>query len=89
MYVLISNYLVPLEEVDKARDEHVAFLDGLLQQGKLVVAGRQDPPVGGLVVIDVDTEAEARAIMAHDPYVLRNLADYTFTGFKPSLGKIL
>jgi uncharacterized protein YciI len=88
VYVMISKYLVPLEEVDKARDEHLAFLDGLAQQGKLVVAGRQDPPVGGLVMLDADTEAEAQRLMADDPYIQRGLAEYTATGFRPSLGKL-
>ncbi|MEU4243871.1 YciI family protein [Actinoplanes sp. NPDC026619] len=85
---MISRYLVPLDEVDKAREEHLAFLDGLVQQGKLVVAGRQDPPVGGLVMIDATTEAEALELMAGDPYIQRGLAEYTATGFRPSLGKL-
>ena len=83
MYVMISKYLVPLDEVDQARDEHLAFLDGLAKQGKLVIAGRQDPPVGGLVMIDAATEAEARELMADDPYVVRGLAEYAATGFRP------
>jgi uncharacterized protein YciI len=87
VYVMISKYLVPLDEVDKARDEHLAFLEGLVQQGKLAIAGRQDPPVGGLLLLDVATEAEARELIADDPYVQRGLAEYTATGFKPSLGK--
>lgn len=88
MYVMISRYLVPLDEVDKARDEHLAFLDGLVKQGKLVIAGRQDPPVGGLVMIEAETEAEARELMAADPYVVRGLAEYAATGFRPSLGRL-
>ncbi|WP_203812781.1 YciI family protein [Paractinoplanes tereljensis] len=85
---MISKYLVSLEEVDKARDEHLAFLDGLVKSGKLVIAGRQNPPVGGLVMIEAETEDEARALMADDPYVQRGLAEYTATGFRPSLGKL-
>ena len=88
MFVMISKYLVPLEEVDQVRDEHLAFLDGLDKQGKLVIAGRQNPPVGGLVMIDAETEEEARELMAGDPYLVRGLAEYSATGFRPSLGRL-
>ncbi|WP_203818247.1 YciI family protein [Paractinoplanes ferrugineus] len=85
---MISKYLVPLDEVDKVRDEHLAFLDGLAKQGKLVIAGRQTPPVGGLVMIDAETEEEARELMSGDPYLAKGLAEYTATGFRPSLGRL-
>jgi uncharacterized protein YciI len=85
---MISKYVVPLEEVDKVREAHVTFLDGLLKQGKLVIAGRQDPPVGGLVVLDAATEEEAREMMAADPYLTHGVAEYSATGFKPSMGRV-
>lgn len=86
MYLMISTYLKPLDEVDQARDEHLAFLAGLEERGLVVSAGRQDPPKGGVVLLDVDTEAEARAIIADDPYVKHGLVTYEPTGWKPSRG---
>ena len=55
MYLMISKYLVPLEQVDEVRDAHLAFLEGLEAQNLVVTAGRQDPPAGGVVVLNVDT----------------------------------
>ncbi len=86
MYLMISKYLAPLDEVDRARDEHLAFIAGLEERGLVVSAGRQDPAVGGVVLLAVDTEAEARELIAEDPYVLRGLAEYTATGWTPSRG---
>lgn len=86
MYLMISTYLKPLDEVDQARDEHLAFLAGLEERGLVVSAGRQDPPKGGVILLDVDTEAEARTIIADDPYVKHGLAAYEPTGWKPSRG---
>ncbi len=83
---MISKYLAPLDEVDRARDEHLAFIAGLEERGLVVSAGRQDPAVGGVVLLAVDTEAEARELIAEDPYVLRGLAEYTATGWTPSRG---
>ena len=86
MYLMISKYLQPLEEVDKAREDHLTFLAGLEDRGLVVSAGRQDPPVGGVVLLGVDSEAEALELIANDPYVQRGLAAYTATGWKPARG---
>lgn len=88
MYLMISTYIAPLDQVDEARDAHLAYLDGLEQKGLVVTAGRQDPPVGGVILFDVDTEAEARELIAEDPYVLRGLARYEPTGWKPTRGAL-
>jgi uncharacterized protein YciI len=83
---MISKYLKPLDEVDAARADHMSFLSGLEDRGLVVSAGRQDPATGGVVLFDVDTEAEALTLIADDPYVLRGLATYEPIGWKPSRG---
>lgn len=86
MYLMISTYRAPLAEVDTARDAHMSFLDELEQRGLVVSAGRQNPPVGGMILFNVDSEDEARALLANDPYVLRGLADYEARGWTPTRG---
>lgn len=86
MYLMISTYLAPLDQVDEVRDAHLAFVGELERAGVLVSAGRQDPPVGGVILLNVDTEAEARELMAPDPYLAQGLAEYTATGWKPTRG---
>ncbi len=86
MYLMVSTYLAPLDEVDQAREEHLRFIDGLEERKLVVSAGRQDPPVGGVVLLAVETETEASALMADDPYVRRGLARYEAIGWQPSRG---
>ena len=83
---MISTYLVSLDEVDKLREDHLAFLDGLQERRLVVSAGRQDPPTGGVVILDVPTEAAAVEAMAQDPYVVNGAAEYRAIGFTPSRG---
>jgi uncharacterized protein YciI len=83
---MISTYLVPLDEVDKAREDHMRYLDGLEERGLVVAAGRQDPPNGGVILFAVDSDDKARALIADDPYVQRRLARYQATGWKPTRG---
>jgi uncharacterized protein YciI len=86
MYLMISTYQAPLEQLDAARDAHAAFLDSL--GDTVITAGRQDPPVGGVVVLDAATAEEAERIMADDPYVKQGLAVYVPTGWKPTRGPL-
>jgi uncharacterized protein YciI len=88
VYLMISKYLAPLDEVDRARGAHLAFLDGLEERGLLVTAGRQDPPVGGVVVLAAADEAQARELIAADPYVTGGLAEYTAIGWQPARGAL-
>ena len=88
MYLMISTYLVPLDEIAKVRDEHLAFLEGLVAKGTVVAAGRQDPPVGGMVLLDVADEAAAREVLTRDPYVLNGFAEYEARGWVPTVGAL-
>jgi uncharacterized protein YciI len=88
MYLMISTYLAPLAEVDALREDHLRFLDGLEQRKLVVSAGRQDPPVGGVVILAVATESEAVALMADDPYVRAGAARYQAIGWQPSRGAL-
>ena len=86
MFVMISKYLAPLAELDAARPDHAQYLDRLEAAGYVVTAGRQKPPVGGIVIFDVDTVDEARGLIADDPYVQRGLAAYEPYGWEPTRG---
>jgi uncharacterized protein YciI len=86
VYVMISKYLVSLDEVAKVRDQHLAFLESLVEQGVVVAAGRQNPAVGGLVLLDVPDEERAFEVLARDPYVLNGVAEYQAIGWSPTVG---
>jgi len=86
VYLMISTYLAPLDQVDRIRDEHLSFVAGLEERGLVVAAGRQDPPVGGIILLDVATEAEAVDLISADPYVREGVASYVPTGWKPTRG---
>ena len=88
MYLMISKYLVSPDEVEKVRGEHLAYLDGLDERGLLVTAGRQEPPTGGVVLLNVDDEARARELIAADPYVTSGTAEYSAVGWNPTRGAL-
>ena len=56
------------EDDNAAVGRHFKWLQGLLEEGKLVLAGRtQDRNPMGIVILEVDTEEEARTLMESDP----------------------
>jgi uncharacterized protein YciI len=88
VYLMISTYTRPLEEVDAARADHLKFMDALDAAGHVVGAGRQEPAVGGIVLLRTESADEAQALMADDPYVLRGLAEYRPVGWQVSRGPL-
>jgi uncharacterized protein YciI len=60
------------EVEEKIVDTHFVKLQDLLKEGRLVLAGRtlnMDPKGCGIVILEVDTEEEARELMENDPAV--------------------
>lgn len=81
MYVLIVEYLVPLERVDELPPAHLEYLRPHYADGTFLVSGRQDPPAGGVILAaDVDRE-QLDAITATDPYVTEGAARYRVVRF--------
>jgi uncharacterized protein YciI len=66
------------------RPDHLAFLKGLgpkLKLGGALMNDAGDSPGGSLVVLDVASIAEAKTIMAEDPYAKAGL--FQSVTFKP------
>lgn len=55
--------------------QHGAYLNDLLEKGKLIVAGPVFDPAGafGIAILEVESAEEAQQITAHDPTVLAGL----------------
>ena len=86
MFVFVSEYQRPLEEIDEHREAHLAWLAELNAQGRLLTSGRRVPPVGGVIVLRAENLEEAKAIMAEDPFASTGVAVYEPYEFTPSAG---
>lgn len=86
MFLLLSRYLQPLEEVERLMPEHRAFLDRFYREGKLVCSGPRDPRTGEVILADVESELEAMKIVVEDPFFSEKVADYEVVGFTVARG---
>lgn len=76
MLVVKTTYTAPLEEVDRHREAHLAWLDAQVAAGRVLAAGRQVPPVGAVMLWATLPLDEVQALFAQDPYVLAGVVEY-------------
>lgn len=71
------------------RPEHMVFLQGLFDAGKLVVSGPTDPTgetPGALLIISGESLAAVDALMAEDPFAKRGFVARTVRAWDPKFG---
>jgi uncharacterized protein YciI len=73
------------DEESKIMRAHFAYLQRLLADGTLVLAGPSLGPVFGFGVFEAETEKRARAIVAADPAVSSGLQSVELSRFRVSL----
>jgi len=83
MFVAISEYLKPLEEVDRLQAAHVEWLMKHYASGRFLGSGRQVPPIGGIILARGESKEEFISLLAEDPYQQNGLAKYEVYEFNP------
>lgn len=84
MFLLLSRYLKPVEEIDRVLPEHRAFLDRHYEAGDFLVSGPLEPRTGGVIVTFSMTREHVESILAHDPFVREGVSEYEIVEFKPT-----
>jgi uncharacterized protein YciI len=87
MFIVSLTYRVPLERIDAAIEEHVAFLARHYEAGHFLASGRKVPRTGGVILADgLDRDALDR-VLAEDPFHREGLADYEVIEFSPTMAR--
>jgi len=76
--VITLTYVAPIEDVDAQMAAHVAWLEAGFDAGLLLIAGRQVPRVGG-VLLCRGQRAEVEAFAATDPFISSGVATAAIT----------
>ena len=85
MFVIILTYIKPLEQVDELVPAHRAFLKTCYEKKLLICSGRQNPPVGGVILSNADSLETVWSILRQDPFYLQSVAKYEVIEFTPAL----
>lgn len=84
MFVVLLNYMKPIEEVERVTVPHRAFLDELYANGVLLISGPGVPRTGGVLVARGGrSKDELMEILKGDPFYTEGIAEYTIIEFNP------
>lgn len=81
MFVLISRFMRPLEEINRHLAPHSEWVQHHYASGRFLVSGRREPPVGGVIVARAASEDEIQALLATDPLQQLGLVVYEAFAF--------
>jgi uncharacterized protein YciI len=83
MFVAISTYLKPLEEVDQATPAHRQWLLKHYNAGRFLGSGPRVPRIGGLIIIRAASLEACQVLLADDPFQQQGIAQYDVYEFNP------
>jgi uncharacterized protein YciI len=83
MFIAISVYLKPLDEVNRFTAEHAAWIVRHYTSGRFLASGRRVPPIGGVIIGRAESQEEFVSLLAEDPYQQHGIAKYEVFEFSP------
>lgn len=83
-YVAVLRTIDPEKDAE-ILDEHKAYLQKYIDNGKIYAKGPFTDHSGGLVIYSVDTIEEAKEIIENDPIIRDNTREYTLKEWRSSL----
>lgn len=85
LFVVLLEYVVPLEEVDAVLPEHSRFLEDHYRTGMFLLSGRRIPRSGGVILARAASVEALMDVLATDPFSMRGVARYTPVEFSPTM----
>ncbi|WP_379922387.1 YciI family protein [Erythrobacter sp. R86502] len=83
IFIASLTYTVPIERIDAALTDHLAWLNAGQDSGHFLAWGPREPRDGGLIFVKAASRDEAQALLETDPFRSNNLADLTITEWVP------
>lgn len=83
IFIVISLFLEPVDVIDQHVAEHAAWVEQQYGKGRVLVSGRRQPPVGGIIILKGDSREEIVELFADEPFKQRGLVEYQILQFTP------
>jgi uncharacterized protein YciI len=84
MFVAISTYLRPPEDVEALASAHIAWQLQHYADGRFLGSGRLSPPTGAVIIGRAESLEAFRALLAEDPFQQQGLVRYDVFDFTPA-----
>ncbi len=80
-HILTLEYVQPLDVIEQTRPAHLEWLKGEVEAGRIILAGRQEPLKGGVLITGDISVEDAQDIIDGDPYQQAGLVRYERISF--------
>ncbi|MEW1654602.1 YciI family protein [Streptomyces sp. NPDC093707] len=81
MFILELTYTAPLDRIDAALPDHMAWLESGYAAGHFIASGRKNPRDGGVIIAAGIDRAAVEQLTAEDPFVRAGVCTYRITEF--------
>jgi uncharacterized protein YciI len=81
MFLIELTYTQSIEMIDRARNDHLKFLDKYYKKGYFIFSGPKVPREGGFILAGNITKQELESILKEDTFNQQKLAEYKITEF--------
>src|SRR5579885_1055342 len=83
MFLVLIDYLRPIEEIDQHLLEHRKFLDEGYKKNYFMASGPFNPRTGGVIISQLKDRNQLESILRNDPFRIHNLIHYKILEFEP------
>jgi uncharacterized protein YciI len=83
MFVALSTYLRPPEEIEALAPKHLEWLSRQFASGHFLGSGRRVPPTGAVFIGRAASLEAFHALLAGDPFLQNGLVSYEVIEFAP------
>ncbi|HEV2538703.1 MAG TPA: YciI family protein [Frateuria sp.] len=85
LYLILLDYLRPLDEIDRHMERHREFLARHYEAGHFLLSGRKEPRTGGVILATAKTTEEVSQWISEDPFSRARVAAYTVIRWQPTM----
>ncbi|MEI8134886.1 MAG: YciI family protein [bacterium] len=82
-FAILTDYIAPMESVVEITPEHRAYLKTQYDAGIMLFSGPLVPRTGGMLFAQANDRADIDAMIARDPFHLKQIATYTVIETSP------
>lgn len=83
MFIVHLTYKKPLETVEEFLVEHRNFLEEGYKKNFFIASGPKIPRTGGIILSQLKDRDQLQNILAADPFLVHDIADYEIVEFDP------
>ena len=85
MFVVMLEYIQPLDAVDAVIPAHVDYLKRYYAEGIFLASGRKVPRTGGVILARSESREALMEILHEDPFYQSGVAEYAVTEFTATM----